>query len=72
MNLHYDCNLDQDISKCIPKMSVFRVDDPESKISSGFNYRFTRWYNDGSTKTRDLIKVYGVRMMFNVYGVGRK
>ena len=39
INIHWDCNLDFDISNCRPKYSFSRLDDPEAKIAKGWNFR---------------------------------
>lgn len=78
MALSYDfeCNLDTSISKCIPKTSVYRLDDPKSKFSTGFNYRYANSYSivtgTHPVEYRDLYKVYGLRFVVLVTGLGRK
>lgn len=75
----YDCNLDRPISKCSPEITYARLDDPKSKLSTGFNYRYAHYYRHfnsssptSSTGYRDLYKVYGVRFVVLVSGSGRK
>lgn len=76
----YDCNLDVNIKKCQPLVTYARIDDPNSKFSTGFNYRYADHYRLPATTAggaqefvehRDLYKVYGVRFVVLVSGAGR-
>lgn len=77
----YDCNLDVAISKCEPVVTYARLDDPKSKLSTGFNYRYADHYRLPTTSEdgkpdiiefRDLYKVYGIRFVVLISGSGRK
>eukprot|EP00696_Hemimastix_kukwesjijk_P007461 gnl/Hemi2/19437_TR6453_c0_g1_i1.p2 gnl/Hemi2/19437_TR6453_c0_g1~~gnl/Hemi2/19437_TR6453_c0_g1_i1.p2 ORF type:complete len:171 (-),score=65.55 gnl/Hemi2/19437_TR6453_c0_g1_i1:191-703(-) len=75
----YDCNLNYDLSECIPTYNFERLDDSRpTSLSKGFNYRYANYYRvwDNSTnkysQARDLVKVFGARFIFLVSGVGRK
>jgi len=71
----YNCDLDKGIDKCDPDISWIRVDPTApTAISKGFNYRYTIQYRDPETGTlyRDLWKVYGINIVYQIYGVGGK
>jgi hypothetical protein len=81
----WDCDLDVAISKCKPAFAVARLDDPTSKFSTGFNYRYADYYtsinytafnssevHQRPIEYRDLYKVYGMRFVVLVSGTGRK
>ena len=72
---------DHAIDECLPQFTVVRLDNPDS-WSYGFNYRYVNKYwgtpawgnttGDGPTHYRDLVKVFGVRFLFQVNGQGGK
>ena len=69
--MRFSCNMD--LSKkhqCDPKYDVFQIDNEEGTISPGFNYRETR-YNDDFNE-RDLIKRWGIRIIFVIDGEAGK
>lgn len=78
--ISYDwtCNLNRAMSSCTPQVTYTRLDDPHSKFSTGFNYRYSRaWavHNVSSgdyVEYRNLFKVYGVRFVVLVSGTGVK
>jgi hypothetical protein len=58
-------------------MFDFRIDNPDSDLSSGFNYRYGNYYylqnlNGTAKEYRDLFKVYGLRIVFLLAGQGRQ
>ncbi|XP_041436166.1 P2X purinoceptor 2-like [Xenopus laevis] len=69
--INWNCNLDLHLSKCRPEYSFRRL-DLQNKISSGYNYRFAKYYNNNGTETRTLIKVYGIRIGVIVHGQAGK
>lgn len=78
ISFDYECNLDLHISKCKPVRTIARLDDPHSKLSTGFNYRYADHYRIRHNETsefvehRDLFKLYGVRFIVMISGTGRK
>ena len=40
--------------------SFFRLDDPQSKIAPGINFRMSEYYNENK---RTLYKIYGIHFM---------
>eukprot|EP01102_Stenamoeba_stenopodia_P008018 TRINITY_DN2272_c0_g1_i1.p1 TRINITY_DN2272_c0_g1~~TRINITY_DN2272_c0_g1_i1.p1 ORF type:complete len:405 (+),score=99.99 TRINITY_DN2272_c0_g1_i1:230-1444(+) len=71
----YDCNFDAS-DVCFPEYNWILL-NTTVKPSVGFNFRYTKnYYLPGENGTwveyRDLYKVYGIRMVFIVTGVGRK
>ncbi|KAM4810318.1 P2X purinoceptor 2 [Rhinophrynus dorsalis] len=69
--INWNCNLDLHPSKCQPQYSFRRL-DMQSKASSGYNYRFAKYYNRNDTESRILIKVYGIRIDVIVHGQAGK
>ncbi|XP_075424066.1 P2X purinoceptor 2 [Ascaphus truei] len=65
--INWNCNLDLDTSKCRPQYSFRRI-DLQSQASTGYNYRFAKYYNRNGTESRILIKVYGIRIDVIVHG----
>ena len=58
---------------CEPTISFQRVDPTgEGVVSTGENFRRTREYYAGGVLTRDLIKMYGIRLLIKPQGVGAK
>ncbi len=39
MSIEWDCNFDKAASLCNPNVTLNRLDDPASTVSSGFNFR---------------------------------
>jgi len=69
----WDCDFDRAADRCQPSFDYRRLDNPNSLLSSGFNFRHTDVYRtDIAQEQRDLIKVYGVRLVFLTAAVGRK
>ena len=40
INIDWDCNLDKGESDCVPDYSFHRLDDPNSAIAKGWNFRY--------------------------------
>ena len=40
IEITWNCDLDHDISKCKPKYSFSRLDDPNAKLAAGWNFRW--------------------------------
>lgn len=69
--VEYNCNLDHAVEACVPVIAFDRLDDPKDPVSRGFNFRYmqTTRHLDGLV-TRDLWKLYGIYVVFQVYGQG--
>ncbi|XP_019487490.1 PREDICTED: P2X purinoceptor 2 isoform X2 [Hipposideros armiger] len=68
--INWDCDLDLSASKCNPKYSFRRLDPKHIPASSGYNFRFAKYYKINGSTTRTLIKAYGVRIDVIVHGQG--
>jgi len=69
----FNCDLNKGIGNCNPEISWIRIDPTASDaISKGFNYRYITAFRDPVTGIayRDLWKVYGVSIVYQVYGQG--
>ena len=86
MNIYYDCDLDNALEACVPKMpfEVMRIDTADSSLSHGYN---ARWLSavkgdgpkaskgtkfDENADTRALVKASGPRIRVSITGVGRR
>ncbi|XP_066459859.1 P2X purinoceptor 2-like isoform X2 [Eleutherodactylus coqui] len=69
--INWNCNLDLHPSKCRPQYTFRRL-DLRNNISTGYNYRFAKYYNKNGTEARTLIKVYGIRIDVIVHGQAGK
>ncbi|CAH2294898.1 P2X purinoceptor 2 [Pelobates cultripes] len=69
--INWNCNLDLHPSNCHPQYSFRRL-DLQSKVSSGYNYRYAKYYKKNGTESRTLIKVYGIRIDVIVHGEAGK
>ena len=88
MNIYYDCDLDNALEACAPRMpfEVTRIDTADSSLSHGYN---TRWLSaarseeapvssrndahfDRGADTRALVKAFGPRIRVSITGVGRR
>ncbi|XP_004635897.1 P2X purinoceptor 2 isoform X1 [Octodon degus] len=70
--INWDCDLDLPASQCNPKYSFRRLDPKHIPASSGYNFRFAKYYRVNSTTTRTLIKAYGIRIDVIVHGQAGK
>uniref|UniRef100_A0A8C6FB87 P2X purinoceptor n=1 Tax=Monodon monoceros TaxID=40151 RepID=A0A8C6FB87_MONMO len=66
--INWDCDLDLSASKCNPKYSFRRLDPKHVPASSGYNFRFAKYYKVNGSTTRTLIKAYGIRIDVIVHG----
>uniref|UniRef100_A0A5K4F3P5 ATP receptor n=1 Tax=Schistosoma mansoni TaxID=6183 RepID=A0A5K4F3P5_SCHMA len=72
IHIEWNCNLDFDEEKCLPKYIFRRLDDFQSNVAKGWNFRFSQHYIDGGVRKRNLIKAYGIQFFITVYGTGGK
>ncbi|XP_051828515.1 P2X purinoceptor 2 isoform X2 [Antechinus flavipes] len=70
--INWNCDLDLSESKCNPKYSFRRLDPKHIPASSGYNYRFAKYYNINGTAFRTRIKAYGIRIDVIVHGQAGK
>ncbi|XP_031165203.1 P2X purinoceptor 2 [Sander lucioperca] len=66
--INWKCNLDLDPSHCKPTYSFRRLDLRKDQASSGYYYRFAKYYNKDGVESRTLIKAYGIRLDVIVHG----
>ncbi|XP_077692654.1 P2X purinoceptor 5 isoform X1 [Eretmochelys imbricata] len=75
IQIEWDCDLDKPPSECNPHYSFSRLDNKfaEKSISSGYNFRFAKYYKDAEGgEYRTLIKAYGIRFDVMVNGKAGK
>ncbi|XP_067294442.1 P2X purinoceptor 5 [Pseudorasbora parva] len=73
VGIEWNCDLDKDESRCNPEYSFNRLDNSQHSVTSGYNFRFARYYNDAAGQTyRNLFKVYGIRFDILVSGKAGK
>ncbi|TNN10427.1 P2X purinoceptor 4 [Schistosoma japonicum] len=72
IHIEWNCNLDFDEEDCLPKYVFRRLDDFQSHIAKGWNFRMSQHYMDGGVRKRNLIKAYGIQFFITVYGTGGK
>ncbi|KER33954.1 hypothetical protein T265_00386 [Opisthorchis viverrini] len=72
IHIEWTCNLDFDVEKCVPKYVFRRLDDFESPVAKGWNFRFSQHYMENGTHKRNLIKAHGIQFFITVYGKGGK
>ncbi|KAE8285895.1 P2X purinoceptor 3 [Larimichthys crocea] len=71
INIGWNCNLDLNIEKCVPKYSFTRLDAPFAKnaVSKGYNFRFAKYFKtENGTEFRTLHKAFAIRFDVMVTG----
>ena len=70
----YQCNLDYGVDSCKPEFTATRLDSPDNKVSSGFNYRLLRalQYAGDIVTQRIVTKNNALRIQVLVTGMGRQ
>ncbi|NWZ24812.1 P2RX2 protein, partial [Asarcornis scutulata] len=69
----WNCNLDLPDAECNPHYSFRRLDPKGVSASPGYNYsRFAKYYSWNGTRSRVLIKAYGIRVDVIVHGQAGK
>uniref|UniRef100_A0A8C5NAG4 P2X purinoceptor n=1 Tax=Gouania willdenowi TaxID=441366 RepID=A0A8C5NAG4_GOUWI len=66
--INWKCNLDLDPSHCKPTYAFRRLDLRKDQSTSGYYYRFAKYYDKNGEKSRTLIKAYGIRLDIIVHG----
>ncbi|XP_032072031.1 P2X purinoceptor 5 [Thamnophis elegans] len=74
IQIEWNCNLDKKPSECNPHYSFSRLDNKsaEKSVSSGYNFRFAKYYRRADVDFRTLIKAYGIRFDIMVNGKAGK
>ncbi|XP_057357016.1 P2X purinoceptor 5 isoform X6 [Manis pentadactyla] len=75
IQIEWDCDLDKAPSECNPHYYFSRLDNKfsENSISSGYNFRFAKYYRDAAgVEFRTLMKAYGIRFDVMVNGKAGK
>ncbi len=68
IEINWNCNLDFDLKYCVPKYSFRRLDDPNTQIAKGWNFRHANYYEN----SRTLYKATGIRFVLLVNGSAGK
>ncbi|KAA0200160.1 P2X purinoceptor [Fasciolopsis buskii] len=68
IDIRWDCDLDWNVRYCNPVYSFSRLDDPDTNIAVGFNFRYATYYQVNDVLHRDLIKAYGIRFVIHAHG----
>ncbi|XP_055741921.1 P2X purinoceptor 2 [Salvelinus fontinalis] len=66
--INWKCDLDLDPSECTPTYSFRRLDLRKNLPSSGYNFRFAKYYSKDGEEFRTLIKAFGIRLDVIVHG----
>uniref|UniRef100_A0A8C5LMB8 P2X purinoceptor n=1 Tax=Leptobrachium leishanense TaxID=445787 RepID=A0A8C5LMB8_9ANUR len=75
IQIKWNCDLDKNFSKCVPRYSFRRLDNREldHNVSPGYNFRSAKYYkNSDNIESRTLMKVYGIRFDILVFGTAGK
>ncbi|XP_012695599.2 P2X purinoceptor 4b isoform X2 [Clupea harengus] len=72
--IDWSCDLDWPGKYCVPKYTFVRMDNknPTNNVAPGYNFRYAKYFNNGSKETRTLIKGYGIRFDVIVFGTASK
>ncbi|XP_028937586.1 P2X purinoceptor 1 [Ornithorhynchus anatinus] len=71
ITIDWNCDLDWPVRFCKPVYQFHSLYDEGNKISSGFNFRFARYYTNGTSR-RKLFKVFGIQFDIMVDGKAGK
>ncbi|XP_076845909.1 P2X purinoceptor 2 [Brachyhypopomus gauderio] len=66
--INWKCDFDVDPSACVPSYSFRRLDLRKNLPSSGYHFRFAKYYYKDGEEYRSLIKAYGIRLDIIVHG----
>ncbi|XP_028852431.1 P2X purinoceptor 2 [Denticeps clupeoides] len=66
--INWKCDFDLDPSDCAPFYSFRRLDVRKNLPSSGYHYRFAKYYSKNGQEYRTLIKAFGIRLDIIVHG----
>ncbi|CAG0884614.1 unnamed protein product [Darwinula stevensoni] len=62
IDISWDCKLGND-QECLPNYEFHRLDDPKTKIASGFNFRYQQYHNE---TVRSRFAIVGIRFEVKV------
>ncbi|KAM6965007.1 P2X purinoceptor 2 [Aplochiton taeniatus] len=66
--INWKCDFDLDPSQCKPTYSFRRLDTRKDLPSSGYNYRFAKYYRKDGEESRTLVHAFGIRLDVIVHG----
>ncbi|OQV12372.1 P2X purinoceptor 4, partial [Hypsibius exemplaris] len=67
--IEWNCNLDLSVNSCLPVYHFRRMDNKDDKLAKGWNFRYANyWADENHVERRTVVKAYGIRFVFNVYG----
>ncbi|TSU24181.1 P2X purinoceptor 2 [Bagarius yarrelli] len=66
--INWNCDFDVDPSECVPTYSFRRLDLRKTLTSSGYHYRFAKYYYKNGVEYRSLINAFGIRLDVIVHG----
>ncbi|KAA0716869.1 P2X purinoceptor 2 [Triplophysa tibetana] len=66
--INWKCDFDLDPSKCKPAYSFRRLDMRKDPSTSGYHYKFAKYYDKDGVEYRTLITAYGIRLDVIVHG----
>eukprot|EP00062_Callorhinchus_milii_P026601 gi/632988906/ref/XP_007883362.1/ PREDICTED: P2X purinoceptor 1 [Callorhinchus milii] len=72
MVIDWSCNLDLPDTHCLPTYTFHNLHGDLDQISTGFNFRYARYYREDGIEKRDLYKVFGIRFDIMVQGKAGK
>ncbi|VEL37805.1 unnamed protein product, partial [Protopolystoma xenopodis] len=72
IQIEWNCDLDYSEDECVPKYTFRRLDDFDSVVGQGWNFRFSQHYIENGVHKRNLIKAFGIQFFITVYGKGGK
>uniref|UniRef100_A0A5K3FK95 ATP receptor n=1 Tax=Mesocestoides corti TaxID=53468 RepID=A0A5K3FK95_MESCO len=67
IHIEWNCDLDYNEEQCLPKYIFRRLDDFDSPVGKGWNFRFSHHYMEGNVHKRNLVKAYGIQFFITVY-----
>ncbi|XP_055339335.1 P2X purinoceptor 4-like [Paramacrobiotus metropolitanus] len=67
--IEWNCDLDFSSEYCLPEYKFRRMDNKEDTLAKGWNFRYAHyWTDEYGQGRRTMLKAYGIRVVFNVYG----
>uniref|UniRef100_A0A452GU78 P2X purinoceptor n=1 Tax=Gopherus agassizii TaxID=38772 RepID=A0A452GU78_9SAUR len=72
ITIDWDCDLDWPVTYCKPVYQFHGLYNDDNNVSSGFNFRYAKYYRDNGTDYRTLYKVFGIRFDILVNGKAGK
>uniref|UniRef100_A0A8C0GW31 P2X purinoceptor n=1 Tax=Chelonoidis abingdonii TaxID=106734 RepID=A0A8C0GW31_CHEAB len=72
ITIDWDCDLDWPVTYCKPVYQFHGLYNDDNNVSSGFNFRYAKYYRENGTDYRTLYKVFGIRFDILVNGKAGK